>query len=95
MSEFLLRVLFVLRFVAFMGVVYMTLHVLIAPLIHKPDSKIAAFFAVLTSPLMRPVRALAPPGTAESRLRLFTLAALVGLWLVIASATAVLSRSVV
>ncbi len=94
MNEFLLRVLFVLRLLAFMGVVYMALHVLIALLIHKPDSKIAAFFTVVTSPLVRPVRALAPPGTAESRLRLFTLVALVAVWIVLASVTAVLARSV-
>jgi hypothetical protein len=95
MNEFLLRVMFLLRFLAFMGVVYMTLHVVIALLIQKPDSKIAAFFTILTSPLVRPVRALAPPGTTESRLRLFTLAALVAVWLVAATVTAVLARSVV
>ncbi len=94
MSEFLLRLLFVLRLVAFMGVTYMTLHVLVAPLIRRPDSKIGAFLATLTSPLTRPVRALAPAGTSEPRLRVLTLAALVALWLVLATLTALLARSV-
>ncbi len=95
MNEFLLRLLFVLRLLAFMGVIYMTLHVLIAPMIRRPDSKIAAFLATLTSPLTRPVRALAPPGTPEPRLRVLALAALVVVWLVLASLTAAVARSAV
>jgi hypothetical protein len=94
MNEFLLRLLFVLRLVAFMGVVYMVLHVVIAPLIRKPDSKIAAFLTLLTSPLVRPVRALAPPGTPETRLRLLTLFALLAVWVLLLAITAVVSRSV-
>jgi hypothetical protein len=95
MNEFLLRVLYVLRLVAFMGVVYMGLHVLIAPLIRKPDSKIAAFFTLLTSPLVRLVRGFVPPGTPEPRLRLLTLFALLAVWVALLAVSAVVARSVI
>lgn len=40
-----------------MAVFYLALHYLVARLSRKPDGKVLWFFAVLTAPLTRPVRA--------------------------------------
>jgi hypothetical protein len=50
------RILFLLRFLCFMAVVYLALHAIVIRLISKSDSKLIWFFSVVTDPLTRPVR---------------------------------------
>ncbi len=88
MDELTFRVLFILRFLAFMAIVYLALHMVVAPWLRKPGSKVAAFFSTLTSPLTRPVRAFLGSEMPETRVRLITLAVLVVLWLAFAVLTA-------
>jgi hypothetical protein len=68
-------------FLAYMGVIYLGLHMLLARLIRRPESRLLWFFTVVTAPLIRPVRSLLPPGTPEGRVRAVTLGILVALWL--------------
>jgi hypothetical protein len=51
-----------------MAVFYLALHKIVARLSQKPDSKLRWFFGVLTTPLMRPVRAWIMPGASEDQL---------------------------
>lgn len=68
-------------FLAYMGAIYLGLHMLLARLIRNRESRLLWFFTVVTAPLIRPVRAVLPAGTPEGRLRAITLGALVALWL--------------
>lgn len=56
MAEFLLRVLVLLRLLCFMALVYLGLYALLARVLTKPGSKMLWFFAVLTAPLLAPLR---------------------------------------
>ena len=77
----LLRVL--IPFIFFMASVYLALHMLFARLVSGDRSSATLwFFSVVTGPLTRPMRALLPPGTPESRVRALALAVYVGLWIV-------------
>lgn len=71
----------VVPLVFFMASVYLFLHVVFARLITRPDSPVLWFFAVVTGPLTRPVRALLAPGTPERRVRVLALGVYVALWL--------------
>ena len=71
----------VVPLVFFMASVYLLLHILFARFITRPDSPILWFFAVVTGPLTRPVRALLAPGAPERRVRLVALGVYVALWL--------------
>jgi uncharacterized protein YggT (Ycf19 family) len=90
MNEWLYKALYLLRFICFMAAFYLALHLFVAPRIRDPRSKVAAFFTILTSPLVRPVRALLPPGRTEQQVRAITLAVLVALWLSLALLSALL-----
>lgn len=76
----LLRML--VPFVFFMASVYLTLHIVLARFIagNRPSGTLW-FFSIVTGPLTRPVRAMLPPGTSESRVRALALALYVGLWI--------------
>ena len=84
MDDLLLRLTVLVRvalpFLFFMAAVYLVLHMAFARVVRRPDSPILWFFAVVTGPLTRPVRALLPPGTADSRVRLVALGLYIGLW---------------
>jgi len=70
----ILQLLILLRFVIFVALFYLALHVILARLIAKPDSKILWFFGLITSPLLYPVRiwyADAPPASLRLRALLF------------------------
>ena len=71
----------VVPFVLFMAWVYLGLHIVFARVIANPASPVLWFFAVVTGPLTRPVRALLPPSTPERRLRLVSLGVYVALWM--------------
>jgi hypothetical protein len=72
----------VIPFVFFMAAVYLALHIAFSRLVHSPDSPLIWFFAVVTGPLTRPVRAWLAPGTPEPRVRLLALGLYTVLWLV-------------
>ena len=77
----LLRVL--IPFIFFMASVYLALHIVFARFAaaDRPSATLW-FFAIVTGPLTRPVRALLPTGTPESRVRALSLAVYVGLWII-------------
>ena len=81
MQELTFRIVYVLRFVAFMAFCYMVLHAIVAPRLRNPNSKVTAFFVILTSPLTRPVRAMLGRGASDSLVRLTTLALVALVWL--------------
>jgi uncharacterized protein YggT (Ycf19 family) len=81
MYELLYRALVLVWFLSYMAAIYLALHMIVARVTRGPDSRLLWFFSVITGPLTRPVRAWAPPGTSESRVRLITLIALVAVWL--------------
>jgi uncharacterized protein YggT (Ycf19 family) len=81
LAELGYRALVLLWFLAYMAVLYLALHIVIARLVRTPDSRLLWFFSVVTSPLTRPVRALLPAGTPERRVRLVALVVLAALWL--------------
>jgi uncharacterized protein YggT (Ycf19 family) len=85
MDDLLLRLSVLARVVVplllFMAWLYLLLHILFARIVRQPDSPLLWFFAVVTGPLTRPVRALLPPSTPEPRVRLVALAVYVALWL--------------
>jgi hypothetical protein len=83
MSESVLRLLVLLRFLCFVAVVYLMLHVIFSRLISRPDSKVLWFFSVLTNPLTWPVRAWFVPNASESRLRFSALIVYGLLWLLV------------
>jgi hypothetical protein len=76
----------------FMAWIYLALHVLFARLL-DPGSPVLWFFGVVTGPLTRPVRSLAPPGTPEPRVRLIALAVYFLLWIVARALLAGLIRA--
>lgn len=83
MTEPLLRLLVLARFLCFVAIVYLGLHVLFSRLISKPDSKVLWFFSVLTLPLTWPVRTWLAPDASESRLRSRALIFYGALWVLI------------
>jgi hypothetical protein len=80
-----------LPLVLFMAWIYLALHILFARLVGDPASPVLWFFAVVTGPLTRPVRALLPSGTPEARVRTISLAVYVALWVVARVALAALT----
>ena len=72
----------VIPLLLFMAWVYLALHVVFVRLV-SPDNPVLWFFGVVTGPLTRPVRALLPRGTPESRVRTVALMAYVVLWIVV------------
>ena len=72
----------VVPFVLFMACVYLALHILFARFT-RADSPVLWFFAVVTGPLTRPVRALLPRGTPEPRVRALALGVYIVLWLTV------------
>ena len=56
MTESALQLLVLVRFLCFVAVVYLGLHVVFSRLISKSDSKILWFFSILTMPLTWPIR---------------------------------------
>jgi hypothetical protein len=80
---FTLRLLFLLRFLCFMCLLYLALHSILARLIARPDSKVLWFFSVLTSPLIRPLQRWIAPHSPEPHRRLVALMVYGVLWMLI------------
>jgi hypothetical protein len=83
MSESILRLLVLLRFLCFVALVYLSLHILFARLISRPESKVLWFFSIITSPLTRPLRSWLAPSASDSRLRLTALFVYGLLWVLV------------
>ena len=85
MDEVGFRLFLVVRglipFLFMMASVYLATHILFAYLVSAPRSQILAFFAIVTAPLVRPVRAVLPRETEEGRVRMVALATYVVLWI--------------
>jgi uncharacterized protein YggT (Ycf19 family) len=82
MSEMLFQLIVLLRFLCFMALFYLMLHILVSRIIKKPENKVLWFFSVLTEPLTRPVRALIEVEMPEQRVRLIALVFYGVLWFV-------------
>lgn len=86
MDEPLLRLTVLLRvlvpFIFMMATVYLATHIVFARLITSPQSQVLWFFATVTGPLTRPLRAILPSGTPEPRVRAVALAVYLALWVV-------------
>jgi hypothetical protein len=83
MTESILQLLVLLRFVCFVALVYLTLHVIFSRLISKPDSKILWFFSILTMPLTWPIRVWLTSEVSDARLRYVALVVYGLLWVII------------
>jgi hypothetical protein len=87
MSESALQLLVLLRFLCFVAVIYLGLHIIFSRLISRADSKVLWFFSILTLPLVWPVRVWSVAGIPESRLRFVALFFYVVLWVFLLVAT--------
>jgi hypothetical protein len=87
MTESALQLLVLIRFLCFVAVIYLGLHIIFSRLISRPDSKVLWFFSVITSPLTWPVRTWIAPNVDEPRLRLTALVIYGLLWLIVVLVT--------
>jgi hypothetical protein len=83
MTESALQLLVLIRFLCFVAVIYLGLHIIFSRLISRPDSKVLWFFSVITSPLTWPVRTWIAPNVSEPRLRLTALIVYGLVWLIV------------
>jgi uncharacterized protein YggT (Ycf19 family) len=93
MNEVVLQVIVLLRFICFIALFYLMLHILLYRVIKRPENKILWFFSVLTDPLTRPVRAWVAASLPEQRLRWIALMFYGVLWLVAVALTRLVSGS--
>lgn len=93
MNQFALQVIVLLRFICFIAVFYLMLHILVSRVIKRPEHKVLWFFSVLTGPLMRPVRVWVSSDLPEPRLRWIALMFYGVLWLVAVALTRLVSGS--
>jgi len=77
------KLLSLVRFIAFMVLVYLAFGLLIERLSRKPDSQLKAFARVVCAPVTRPVSRLLGPGADQRRLLLVGMAAAAALWVVV------------
>lgn len=81
------KLILMVRFIAFLAFVYLLLDLLVSRLIRDPASKVRGFFALVASPITRPVRSFLPPSATDEQVRLAALG-LVGLvWVVVVLAS--------
>jgi hypothetical protein len=74
--------LVIVWFLCYMAGIYLALHMVVARMSRAPESRLLWFFSIVTSPLTRPVRALLPAGTPETRVRAVSLGLYVALLIV-------------
>lgn len=80
MEDVGLRLLFLVRFISFLALCYLVLEAAVCAIIKKPESKIRGFFAIITSPLTRPVRAALPPGASPETVRYTAIVSVFAVW---------------
>jgi len=93
MNGFVLHVVVLLRFVCFIALFYLMLHILVSRVIKRPEHKVLWFFSVLTGPLTRPVRVWLAGDMPEQRVRWMALIFYAVLWLVAVALTRVVAGS--
>jgi phage gp36-like protein len=93
MNGLVLQLIILIRFVCFIALFYLMLHILVSRIIKRPEHKVLWFFSVLTGPLTRPVRVLVSGDVPEQRLRWIALMFYGVLWLVAIALTGLLSGS--
>ena len=93
MNEFALQVIVLFRFVCFIALFYLMLHILVSRVIKRTDHKVLWFFSVLTDPLTRPVRAWVAASLPEQRVRWMALIFYGMLWLVAVALTRLVAGS--
>ncbi|HSF40701.1 MAG TPA: hypothetical protein VLT87_12980 [Thermoanaerobaculia bacterium] len=81
MDPQIVKLLILLRLIAFMALVYLGFGLLVESRSRKPGSKLKAFAQLICSPLTRPVAALSPAGTSYRRVLQRTTLFMAGLWL--------------
>ena len=91
MNRFVFQLIILLRFVCFIALFYLMLHILVSRIIKRPEHKVLWFFSVLTGPLTRPVRVWVSTAVPEQRLRWIALMFYGVLWLVAIALTRLLS----
>ncbi|MGB7946945.1 MAG: hypothetical protein WCH75_04600 [Candidatus Binatia bacterium] len=79
----MLSLLLLIRFLCFVAIVYLSLHVMFTRLISRPDSKVLWFFSIITSPLTWPVRVWLFPQASESQIRFAALFVYGLLWVLV------------
>ena len=81
------KILLLVRFIAFLAFVYLLLDLLVSRLLRDPQSKVRGFFALIASPLTRPVRSFLPPTATDDQVRLAALGLVGVVWVVIVLAS--------
>lgn len=81
------KLLLLVRFIAFLAFVYLLLDLAASRLFRKEGSKVRGFFALVASPLTRPVRSFLPPTATEDQVRLAALGLVGAVWAVVALAS--------
>jgi hypothetical protein len=86
MADLLYRSVVLLWFLAYMSVIYLGLHLVVAQLARSPESRVLWFFSIITGPLTAPIRAILPAGSSPTRVRLIALLIYGAFWLALRSA---------
>lgn len=82
-SELLLKILTLLRIVAFMLIVYLAFGLVVERYSRAPESQLKAFARIVCSPVTRPVSRFLPPGTSHSRLLFVSIGVIAVFWAVV------------
>ena len=93
MNRFVFQLIILLRFVCFIALFYLMLHILVSRIIKRPEHKVLWFFSILTGPLTRPVRGWVSGDMPEQRLRWIALMFYGVIWLVAVALTRLLPGS--
>jgi uncharacterized protein YggT (Ycf19 family) len=86
------KVVALLRFVAFMVVVYLAFGLLVERLSRRPDSQLRAFARIVCAPVTRPVARVLGPGADQRRLLVVGMVAVGVLWFVLVLVQGALPR---
>lgn len=81
------KLFLLVRFIAFLAFVYLLLDLLASRLFRDPASKVRGFFALVASPLTRPVRSFLPPAATDDQVRFAALGLVAAVWAVVAFAS--------
>jgi uncharacterized protein YggT (Ycf19 family) len=87
MESTFVKILTLLRLLAFMVLLYLGLGWIAERYSTRPDSKVKAFFRLLCTPITRPIARAMPPGTAERRVLTVSIGVVAGIWVVLILAT--------
>jgi uncharacterized protein YggT (Ycf19 family) len=77
---FVLKILTLLRLVAFMLMFYLAFGLVVERYSTKPESQLKAFARTICSPITRPVARYLPPGSTQPRLLLVSLGVVAVFW---------------